>query len=173
MLAGQSDLEHIGDTLGLAYVKAYLGLALETEGDLQAAVEHFTAARLQFDGLNMPGESAEAAAGLARCACRRGQLQQASLDIQPVWDYLEQHGGEGMEFAGLAYLTVVETLTALGQPEQARLALERGYAGLLSRAEKISDPGWRASFLDNVPEHRRLMELWKNLTTETQRSQSI
>jgi hypothetical protein len=31
----------------------------------------------------------------------------------------------------------------------------------MTRAEKISDPDWRRSFIDNIPEHRAIFELWE------------
>jgi len=35
---------------------------------------------------------------------------------------------------------------------------------LMERADKISDPDWRKSFLENVPEHLALIEMWEGLS---------
>jgi hypothetical protein len=34
--------------------------------------------------------------------------------------------------------------------------VDKGYGELMERAERIGDGEWRAAFLTNVPEHRRL-----------------
>ena len=39
--------------------------------------------------------------------------------------------------------------------------LQRAYDRLMGIAEKITDPAIRATFLDRVPAHRELTQLWK------------
>ena len=39
----------------------------------------------------------------------------------------------------------------------------------MERAEKISDPEWRKSFLENIPEHRALVDMWERMAGETPR----
>jgi hypothetical protein len=39
--------------------------------------------------------------------------------------------------------------------------LEAGYRDLMARADKFTDPEWRQSFLDNIPEHRALVAQWE------------
>jgi hypothetical protein len=31
-------------------------------------------------------------------------------------------------------------------------------------ADKISDPGWRKSFLENIPEHKEIIDRWETDT---------
>lgn len=57
----------------------------------------------------------------------------------------------------LARLVWVEALEASGRVAEAREALERARARLRERADKISDPELRRSFLENVPEHRETL----------------
>jgi hypothetical protein len=40
----------------------------------------------------------------------------------------------------------------------AREVIEKGYHDLMQHAEKISDPEWRRSFLENITENRRIVE---------------
>ena len=69
-------------------------------------------------------------------------------------------GTHGMEFASRAYLTCADVFDAVGESELARAAVEEGYHELIQRADKISNADWRTSFLENVPEHRTLVERW-------------
>jgi hypothetical protein len=39
------------------------------------------------------------------------------------------------------------------------MAIEDGYAELMVRAGKIDDSIWRQSLLNNVPEHREIIEM--------------
>jgi hypothetical protein len=66
-----------------------------------------------------------------------------------------------MEFPILAYQTCADLFAAVGDVERSRVAIEKGYRELLDRAERIGDPAWRFSFLENVPEHRTITERWR------------
>jgi hypothetical protein len=52
-----------------------------------------------------------------------------------------------------------EALHAAGQQERARAAIATARDRLLANAEKIGDPTYRKSFLENVPENARTVEL--------------
>jgi tetratricopeptide (TPR) repeat protein len=62
------------------------------------------------------------------------------------------------EGESLVRLVLVEALRAAGSPE-VEAALGEAKARLLARAEKITDPAWRESFLVNVEPNRRTLEL--------------
>jgi hypothetical protein len=83
-----------------------------------------------------------------------------------IWTYLQEHGTKGMTFPVWAYQTCADIFDALGEPERSRTAVEAGYRELMTLAEKISDSEWRASFLENVPEHRAIVESWERLPAE-------
>ena len=109
-----------------------------------------------------PGDFAtQTDAGLARCACERGEMALANQHALAVWDYLQGHGGYGLEFPLLAYLACVEVFRATGEAVLARKALDAGYAELISQAERISDPAWRSSYLENVWEHHTLAAMYE------------
>jgi hypothetical protein len=40
-------------------------------------------------------------------------------------------------------------------------ALERGHQALMELADTINVPEWRQSFLENVPNHRAIKEMWE------------
>jgi hypothetical protein len=52
-----------------------------------------------------------------------------------------------------------ETLDASGEHASARAAMAAARARLFVRAARIADPARRASFLERVPEHARILEL--------------
>lgn len=64
-------------------------------------------------------------------------------------------------FFGTALLRVIhiECLLAADQHERARDAAADARAWLLGIADKIGDPQYRATFLEAVPEHRRILAL--------------
>lgn len=81
--------------------------------------------------------------------------------VTELWEYLAEHGPKGLEQPIWAYLTCADIFDALGQRDAAHAAIEAGYRELQSRAENISNADWRKSFLENVPEHRAIVEMWQ------------
>jgi hypothetical protein len=58
-----------------------------------------------------------------------------------------------------ARLLLAETVEAAGEHEQAREAIALARDHLLARAARFSDSNWRDSFLANIPEHARTLQL--------------
>ncbi|WP_437877924.1 protein kinase domain-containing protein [Sorangium sp. So ce513] len=56
-------------------------------------------------------------------------------------------------------LVRAEALEACGARDEARAAIAAARDRLLKRAGRIANPAWRASFLENVPEHARIQAL--------------
>ncbi len=154
--ANLAEMNALGDPFGAAVTPIYLGLAMEEEKEYAHASQLYAQAAAALRQLSMPGYLNDALAGLTRCTLALGQTEQGRQHCAELWAYLQQEKGQGMEFPQMAYLTCVEAFTALGEAESARLAMELGCAELRQRAESISDPLWRRSFLENVPENVRL-----------------
>jgi len=156
----QAQLHAMRDEYGSATGLAYLGLSLEKCQELPRARRCFEEARQALSATGMRSYALEATAGLARCTLALGEPGAAHEYALEVWDYLDQHGAQGMEFPILAYLTCAQIFNALGIHEKSRAALKAGYRELMQRAERISDLEWSKSYLTQVPEHRALTELW-------------
>jgi predicted ATPase len=156
-----SELRTIGDPYLWAACQMYIGLIAEHVGDYAGAVRRFVEAREGFDKIGMNAVGTDALAGLARCALAQGRLDEARQLAAEVWDYLCERGTAGMEFPTRAYQSVSDVFDALEDRDQSRAAVESGYRELMARAEKISDAEWRKSFLENVPEHRAMVEMWE------------
>jgi hypothetical protein len=91
----------------------------------------------------------------------QAQLEEASKYIYESWDYLKEHGLTGMSRPGMTYRTCAEVFDALGEVENARVVIESAHQALMDVVEKINVPEWRQSFLENVPDHRAIMEMWE------------
>ncbi|MEM9492930.1 MAG: tetratricopeptide repeat protein, partial [Myxococcota bacterium] len=73
---------------------------------------------------------------------------------------LNDHG-VAVEDDALPRLAHAEALYACGEHAEARRALKAAEDRLLTRAKQIQNPQWQASFLGNVAENRRTLELSK------------
>jgi hypothetical protein len=71
------------------------------------------------------------------------------------------------EGEALIRLADAETLHASGAHAQARTAIAAARTRLLARAARIKDDRWRESYLHNVPDHRRTLELAELWTSAT------
>jgi tetratricopeptide (TPR) repeat protein len=159
----QSELVSLGDAFARAAGLSYLALAQEQSGDVADAVECFAQAMELFGTVGVQSYATDARAGLARGALAQGNLDKARELVTAIWNYLRQQGAQGIEFPVRAYLTCADIFDALGDSEMSCAAVEEGYRELIQRADKISNSDWRASFLENVPEHRAILDRWKQL----------
>jgi tetratricopeptide (TPR) repeat protein len=136
-----------------------LAEVLRRAGELDAAdreVEAALAALGAFCPLDVPGVLATKAAlrlaqgrpGEALAAAQEGLSRRAAMSVCSTF------------FRG-AFLRLVhvESLEAAGQRDEARAALARARERLLSTAARIDDPAYQKSFLEGVPENRRMLEL--------------
>ena len=140
-----------------------LGYAHESLGDLTGANQYFLKALAIFEADQNAFSALEAVAGLARIALARDETELAREHARRLWDYLEQHGmGSLMPEANLVCTEVFERS---GNLEMARDALEGGHLDLIRRADLISDPEWRTSFLERVPENAQLHRRWRASNT--------
>jgi class 3 adenylate cyclase/tetratricopeptide (TPR) repeat protein len=169
------ELEALGDALGRATGLLYLAYEMEDSGDMARASQRYMEARDLFTNLGGQGLAHDARAGLARCALKRGQLDQAREQATELAIYLRDHGSAGMDAPIWAYQTcadVFDALVGLSIPSSAnsesgqvavpatsggndvrtlgREAVDAGYRELMERADKITNVEWRKSFLENV-----------------------
>jgi class 3 adenylate cyclase/predicted ATPase len=156
-----TELTAVGDAVGHAFSLGYLGLVLEHSGDIQGAARRFEEARRVLTSSGIGPIAVDALSGLARCALAQGRLEEARQHVHELWTYLRERGPKGMERPVWAYQSCAEVFEALGEQAEARRAVEAGHWELQELAGKISDPEWRKSFLENVPEHRAIIEMWE------------
>jgi class 3 adenylate cyclase/tetratricopeptide (TPR) repeat protein len=157
------DLRSMNDILDYATGQTYMAMILEQEGRLGEALDRYQQAAGMLREIGALGNLYDAEAGAVRCLLKLEHLDAALERAVPLWEYLQQHAGERMEFPVLAYETCADVFAVLDRAALARRAIGAGYGELLVRAGKISLPEWRRSFLEQVPEHRHISERWKQL----------
>jgi class 3 adenylate cyclase len=180
------ELEVVGDALAQATSLLYMAYELEQSGNLSLALRRYLEAREIFGGLGALGYAHDASAGMARCALKEGRLDQARELAVELGHYLKEHGSAGMDTPIWAYETCADICGALASPSTplsagafstqtssqvassendlrglGRETIRAGYSELMERAGRISNVEWRHSFLENVPEHRSMIELWE------------
>ncbi len=155
------ELEALQDRFGQAAGQCYLALVKEAAGEHAGAHECFARAQATLTDIGVIGCAFDATAGTVRCLLALGQIEEARQQVEGLWKHLAESGPYGMEFPVLAYLTCADLFVVVGDVERSRTAVEKGYGELLDRAEKIGDQAWRSSFLENVPEHRTITEMWR------------
>ncbi|UQA60687.1 serine/threonine-protein kinase PknK [Polyangium aurulentum] len=124
-------------------------------GDLEGA-EREARAAVAVNG-SPPAARVYAKGLLGLVLVRRGRAAEGRVFTQEAVTLLDLLKGAD-ECAALVRLAHVEALAAL-EPTKARAALASARASLLARAAKISDPDWRTSFLQRVPENAHTLAM--------------
>ncbi len=150
----------VGESFGLAMRLSYLGLAQEQLGAVSEARGSFEESKHALEELGLHGYSRDCIAGMARCALAQGCTDEAKKFSDDLWTDLKSHGAVGMEFPIGAYVTCAQVFDAVGDSEKSKEAIESGYHQLMEQADKIGDVEWRNRYLENVPEHREIREMW-------------
>ena len=162
----QIDIDVIGKGFLEAYHLWYSGLAEEGVGDYTKAKADFEGGYEEFLEMDFKANAFDSLAGITRCSLNLGQLDEAKQCAKELWKYLEKTGSSGMELPILAYLTCADVFQEVGDGENYAAATHEGYVVLMEMAGKISDPDMRRSFLENVPEHRTMVEMWDRMGGE-------
>jgi len=156
----EMEFEAWGDVFGKGARLSYSGLCMESMGNISGAIGAYSKAREIFKDSGLLSFAQDALAGLARCYLAQGNEQEAFKASDELWDYLQKGGGKGLEFPINAYLTCATTFKELCEAEKSLAAVEAGYRELIDQATMISDEDWCTSYMDQVPEHRAIQELW-------------
>ncbi|MBK9710398.1 MAG: AAA family ATPase [Kouleothrix sp.] len=145
-----------------------LGRLAELSADDASATSYLQEAYQIYTELGMVARVMETTALLARSALGQGRPAEAREAAMQVWRYLQEHGSAAMDEAVPTYLTIAEVCEALASSTGAladgatvRTIVAAGHALVMARAERISDPLWRRSFLENVPSNRAVVDRWQ------------
>ncbi|MCV2370504.1 ATP-binding protein [Roseateles oligotrophus] len=144
------------------------GAALRLSGQAALAMQdaETAATKLQasldlFEAIGMPHLALEATAGLADVALARGDIPAALTLAQGILS--QQDSGlslDGSEEPMRVQLICYNCLSAAGHPRAQQL-LDAAFGSLMERAERISDPLRRQSYLHEVPYHRGIAAAWQ------------
>jgi len=141
------------DAPAAAYLRISLAFALARSGSLgEAEVE----ARASAAGLEpIPASQAESLVTLADVLLRSGRPDEALTCVERAYGLVDPL----IEHDGLGRLVRVEALLALGRAHEADQTLADARDRIRARAARIADAGLRAGFVENLAEHRRIVEL--------------
>jgi tetratricopeptide (TPR) repeat protein len=132
-----------------------LAEVLRRMGDLAAADRE---AQVALD-MAVPLEQPGVLATLSAIRLAQGRSSDALAAAQDALARGTAMGGCGLFRGALMRLTHAEALHATGARAAARSAVAQARAYLLAVADKIADPSYRTSFLDQVPENARTLAL--------------
>jgi len=155
--AAASAYERNSDRRMLGGARLYLALMLLDAGELEEAEASAREACAAFSDVAPLLHLANA--GLARVLVARGRAREAITVARAALDFLDA-GGRMEEGESLARLVWAEALLAIGDREAAKTAIIAARRALLERASRIGDESYRRSFMNAVPEHVRITELW-------------
>jgi tetratricopeptide (TPR) repeat protein len=103
---------------------------------------------------------------LGKIFAANSNLTQALDFCTQALSILDDCRGEGPEFPQLDYLMCYQVFLAAGQTAQAQAALKAAHHLVAARAEKITQPTLRQSFLENVHTNREVMAAYRAMTDE-------
>ena len=135
-------------------------------GHAELALGHIEAASTAFERSRSVALAADteaqhdAAAGIARLALAQGDTATAMTAVEGLLAHLASGGTlVGTDGPRLILLICHQVLARALDPRAAQL-LADAHAALLVIADAIADDALRASFLDNIPEHREIVAAW-------------
>lgn len=153
----------IGDRTGEAWALTYLGHCQYAKGELGSAQQAYADALAIRQELDQPDLGSEPAAGLARVALQRSDVQAAYRHINAVVAHLESGGSLlGADEPLRVYLTCYQVLQQANDP-RAQDILDTAHRMLQERAVKIPDKPTRHAFLTNIEQHREILSAYETL----------
>jgi tetratricopeptide (TPR) repeat protein len=132
-----------------------LAQAVLLQGDAERAAK-IAARALELSAAD-PSTHAPALATLSRVELARGRAVHALSAAEKAIALLHQH--QLFENVAIVRMMHVESLLACGRAHEARAAIAEARTWLHERADKIDDAALQRSFLTNIPENARLLQL--------------
>jgi tetratricopeptide (TPR) repeat protein len=132
-----------------------LAEVLRRAGELKAAEREIRVALGMLMNLERPG----ALATLALLRLAQGRAAEARVAAEDAVARCAAMGGCGIFRGAFVHLAHAEALHATGDTDAAARAIADARARLRAIADRIADPAYRRSFLDEVPENARTFAL--------------
>ncbi len=155
----RSSLQSLSDSTDWRVLSAghrYLAEALALSGRTEEAEME---ARMAIDLAEpSPALRAQALSILALVLLATPRIMEAFMSASQAMEMLVSLGGVAEDEARIR-LVYAMSLDAMGHARSARDAYDGARRRLLARANRISDPSWRESFLQRVPDHQRTLAL--------------
>jgi tetratricopeptide (TPR) repeat protein len=146
----------------VSYYLSHLGAISLQAGALDQAIEQANTALTMRIENEMRLLTTADLVTIASAYLASGSTDQALDYALQALSILNECGGEGPEFPQRDYFNCYQVLAATGQPEHARTALQSAYGLIMTRADRITDPVLRQSFLEQVPVNREIVQEYNN-----------
>ena len=158
---GVAQLRDIGARRDEVYALTYLARAMEKAGDWEGAQAAHQAALSHRHELGQASSRMENVSGLARVALEWGDVETARAHAEEMLAHVRAQGLVLIEFPFQIYQTAIRVFQSCGSIPAARQVLQEAAQALMERAERITDPVLRRSFLERVPVHKELLAAWR------------
>lgn len=135
------------------------GLIAEGTGDIAAGRIHYTTSRDRRIRNRQHALIIDSLAGLLRVAVAGRDRKMTRQLRARITRQISQRGLVGVEHVGRLFVTLIEASLALHDETAACEYARQGTAFLTERADGLTDPVNRESYLTNVQAHRRVFEL--------------
>jgi hypothetical protein len=146
----------------LATCLGHLGVLSEAAGDPVTAAVYLAEACGLYAEAGEAGPLMDLQAVEARCVLALGRRDEAARLAAEVWAYLRDVGIVMIDFPSRVYVCLADVMAAVETPELTlRDVLKAGYDDLMRSAERIEDPDWRRSFMEEELSNRTLLARWK------------
>jgi tetratricopeptide (TPR) repeat protein/class 3 adenylate cyclase len=147
----------------ISFFLTYLSTIHLQAGRLDQAVKQAEAALNLHKSLDLTLRTTDDLATLAAAHLAAGEVRRALPYAEQALAILEECHGEGPEFPQRDYFIGYQVLKAAGQPDRARAALASAYNLVVARADKITDPALRQSFLQRVTVNQAIVAEYRQL----------
>ncbi len=155
--------QYLGDRSSQGHALTLIGHAAEKLGQFQQAAAAYCEAWEIQQALGEHHLALESQAGLAGVVMKQGDLARAAGEVEAILTYLKTGSVEGSEDPFQIYMTCYNVLRELNDKRADHL-LGSAYTLLRNRAERISNPDLRRSFLENVPIHQKITKAYLGLS---------
>jgi DNA-binding SARP family transcriptional activator len=149
----------IGELRTEAYGRTYVGINLE-ESEPQQSLEEYQRALEIRRAIGQHAVAVDTLAGLARACLRLGRIKEAHSYIQEALAWVDEHGTFGVGDIGLVRLAAYDTFMAAGETERAAQVICTAHDDLMGRAATLADERTRKQFLENTPQHEKILGLY-------------
>jgi tetratricopeptide (TPR) repeat protein len=147
----------------VSFFLSYLAVVHLQVGRLEQAVGQAYAALTLRNELGLRLYTTYDLSTLAATYLASGEVTRALEYAEQNLAILEECSGEGPELPERDYLVSYQVLVAAGQAERAKATLQAGYEVVMGRADKITDPDLRQSFLERVAVNREIVAAYRQV----------
>lgn len=147
----------------LATAEFDAGFIAEHNGRLELAEAHYRNSLDTRTHYLQPALAIDSVAGLVRVACAQDDIPMLAALLPNLESPLAEHRLVGVEHYGRLFVSLVEAYVLTADVLTALHHAERGWTFIIGRANNLTDPAQRESYLTRIPAHRRFFELAASL----------